>query len=498
MSCRRCRASKSTSFLLLASFLVLLVHGYDFRVTSEGGFYSSIVDDTGEEIGARFQNPVYGPSGTRIGTGQGFGYIFPNNSFIDTPNSGVELLNHNRIFYLEGGTLNVLNEAIVAGDGNYTKYTGGIFQETIVSADPNWVTEVTLIEPLNDTDAEGDQRSITFRVTGEGGFYSPILEGNASQQQQPQQIGQRFQNPVLEGTTSNQRIGTNQGYGFLFPNLNNSDTTIDTDTLLNSNVENFMGNRKFFMDDGSILHVLNEIIVHASGEKYQPYMGGFFQEHVISTDPVYVSEITFNMMMEDPGITTNGDDDNSHMLETEGQQGYHFLVSSEGGFYSPILDVASGEEIGVRFQNIVYDNANDEKVIGIAQGYGFDFPSDPYIEGTVSPGNESQRQFLFQGNRIFYLVDGTINAFNNIIVSATGAYAKYAGGNISNLNYNSDPYYYTKITLIAPSRLVHDDDEKEDDMDSSGTRLLSIKSNYLAEIMLIIVAFSGYGTVSIL
>ena len=121
---------------------------YDFRITSEGGFYDPILDANGMQIGERFQNPVYNSSNARIGTNQGYGFNFPVSTFAPPIAHG------NRLFYLEGGTLDVLNEAIVAASGIYRKYDGGRFKETIVSYNPVFVSEIVLLESDSSTETE--------------------------------------------------------------------------------------------------------------------------------------------------------------------------------------------------------------------------------------------------------------------------------------------------------------------------------------------------------
>ena len=117
---------------------------YDFKITSKGGLYVPIIDpDSGEQIGERFQNPVLDPSGNRIGTNQGYGFNFPPDPDSFTRHAGQS----NRIFYLNGGTLNVFNDVIVHATGIYEPYTGGRFQATIVSQIPDFISEIVLVLP---------------------------------------------------------------------------------------------------------------------------------------------------------------------------------------------------------------------------------------------------------------------------------------------------------------------------------------------------------------
>ena len=79
------------------------------------------------------------PEGNRIGTNQGYAFNFPP----DDANYASRISLSNRIF----GELNVLNEVIVAGNGVYKVYTGGTFNEKIISYEPLYVAEITLIPP---------------------------------------------------------------------------------------------------------------------------------------------------------------------------------------------------------------------------------------------------------------------------------------------------------------------------------------------------------------
>ena len=118
---------------------------------------------SGKQTGERFQNPIYNLDGNRIGTNQGYGFDFPVSYHNLTQG-----WQGNRIFYLEGGTLDVLDEIIVAATGNYSKYAGGMFHEVIVTSDPDWVSEiwVTLHPPSSSSSSPSDDGDGT---TGGGG-----------------------------------------------------------------------------------------------------------------------------------------------------------------------------------------------------------------------------------------------------------------------------------------------------------------------------------------
>ena len=136
---------------------------YDFKlIGGDAGFSDYILDyNTQQEIGNRFQNPVLNPSGKRIGTNQGFRFNFPPDEY--TKNKPFYMAN--RLFQLEDGELNVMNELIVSATGIYTKYLGGYLNETLISSDP-FTSEITLVEKINssasDDATETDETSNTI------------------------------------------------------------------------------------------------------------------------------------------------------------------------------------------------------------------------------------------------------------------------------------------------------------------------------------------------
>eukprot|EP00563_Minutocellus_polymorphus_P018852 CAMPEP_0197722322 /NCGR_PEP_ID=MMETSP1434-20131217/5054_1 /TAXON_ID=265543 /ORGANISM="Minutocellus polymorphus, Strain CCMP3303" /LENGTH=462 /DNA_ID=CAMNT_0043307463 /DNA_START=163 /DNA_END=1551 /DNA_ORIENTATION=+ len=125
--------------------------GYNFRVTAEGGFWEAILAEDGSVIGRRFKNPVYNSSNVRIGTNEGYAFGFPATNI-----TSLKEYNANRKFYVRGGTLDVLNEVIVAASGIYGKYSGGRLEEKVVSESPAFVSEITLVEPtVSETGVQG-------------------------------------------------------------------------------------------------------------------------------------------------------------------------------------------------------------------------------------------------------------------------------------------------------------------------------------------------------
>jgi len=389
------------------------------RLYDTARFYSPLKDGaTGEVIGGMFQDDIYDETGqTRLGTNQGYYFDFPGNysayATNDTDGDSSAYSNANLILFLEEGEIHMMNDAIVSGTGIYERFTGGHMREDIVTSDPKYTAFFTLFEPENTTDQESDNEgefaTETLRVVSEGGYYFPII-GNTTGESE--QIGQKFENPVFEGN-STERIGINLGYSFDFPIL----------PVLQKHYYN--GNRRFFLKDG-LMDVLNEVIVRATG-RYEKYTGTLFSERVISMDPSFVSEVTLS--------TTKADSTADGEVMTP-NEGYDFLVTSQGGFYDPIEDPDSGEQVGERFQNPVMDPSGDR--IGINQGYGFNFPPDP----------ANYTRALAQGNRIFYLNEGTLNVFNDFIVHATGIYESYTGGRFHETIISNNPDFVSQIKLI--------------------------------------------------
>ena len=75
-------------------------------------------------------------------------------------------------------------------------------------------------------------------------------------------------------------VGINQGYS------------------LSTNQLNFTTNKVFFLTDGSIISVINNIFILSATGNYQKYTGGTLYEKVIQLDPDYVSEITLTNCTE--------------------------------------------------------------------------------------------------------------------------------------------------------------------------------------------------------
>ena len=417
------------------------------RLNDTARFYSPIKDGaTGEVIGGMFQDDVYDETGqTLLGTNQGYYFDFPGNyssayaaNVTDGDSSAYS--NANLILFLEEGEIHMMNNAIIAGTGIYKRFTGGHMREDIVTYDPEYSAFFTFFEPENTTDQESENEdefaTETLRIVSEGGYYFPIIDNTTGESKH---IGQKFENPVFEGDATEQ-IGTNQGFGFDFPIL----------PVLQKH--NYNSNRRFFLKDG-LMDVLNEVVVRATG-RYEKYTGTLFSERVLSADPSFVSEVTLSTIKADP--TADGE----VMTPNEG---YDFSITSQGGFYAPIVDPDSGEQVGERFQNPVTDPIGDR--IGINQGYGFNFPPDP----------ANYTRTLAQGNRIFYLRKGTLNVFNDVIVHATGIYEPYTGGRFHESIVSYNPDYVAEITLVKDdSDLVTYEDEEEEEEEEEDSASSSV------------------------
>ena len=246
-------------------------------------------------------------------------------------------------------------------------------------------------------DSAETESTETLRVEAEGGYYFPITENGTGEEH----IGQKFENPVFSwdgNSTDAQRIGTNQGFGFDFP-------------IIDDGIIFYNGNRRFLMREGS-MDVFNEVVVRATG-KYKKYTGTLLSERVVSPDPSWVSEVTLsNAAASEHGAQASP-------ASSDATDGYDFAITSENGFYAPVTDPNTGEQIGERFQNPVTDRGGDR--VGTAQGYGFDFPADP--SGFARP--------VARGNRAFYLGGGELDVFNEVVVRASGGYSEYTGGRAS-------------------------------------------------------------------
>uniref|UniRef100_A0A7S0ALX4 Uncharacterized protein n=1 Tax=Minutocellus polymorphus TaxID=265543 RepID=A0A7S0ALX4_9STRA len=134
---------------------------YDFRITGEGGFFQYITDGDGNQIGARFLNPIFDADDNRVGTNQGYTYYFPPDTgftigAIEEAQSAYAAASFpTRTFYFKDGTITFVNEAIVAASGAYEKYyspSAGTIREVITSNNP-YEAKFLLLEPDDATSA---------------------------------------------------------------------------------------------------------------------------------------------------------------------------------------------------------------------------------------------------------------------------------------------------------------------------------------------------------
>ena len=377
------------SFAIITSFLRYFALAYDFTVTSKGGFYESITDmSTGEQIGELFQNPAINPDGKRIGTSQGFAYNFATDSSPD-------YANRNWIFFLDDGIIQVMDQTIVSGSGSYEKYTNGRVEQRIQSVDPEYISEITLVEPtadsnkhhdeITDGDDDGDDNTVyTFRITKDGGYDNPLSAG-----------GIMFQSPILvqNATTGlweqQDNNSQDQGFGYMF----SGDSY--TEMYKENSMSRMIANRIFFLPDGE-LTVLNDAIVQGRG-KYAKYTGGTLNEAMISLMP-YVAEITLLKKHDEKEPV---DTLNSGII----------TFALEAGESESITNGDDSSIIGMKIQGAVFNKAAR---IGTMLSYYYSFPNPAGV--------------IANGNRNLLLEDGTVTIFNDAIVGATGAYVDYNGG----------------------------------------------------------------------
>ena len=299
-----------------------------------------------------------------------------------------------------------------------------------ISHDP-YIAEISLFESSVTNEDQTVLDEVTFRITGEGGASTPIIGEEGK-------IGQVFQNPIIH---DGNQIGSDQGYGFDFP----TDPYI-SDTPAYSEIDFVMGNRLFFFDDGNQMTVLNTLVVEGSGP-YAKFKGSYFNQTIIEGHPNFVADMT---------LTVDVDDEEGIEMYIPSEGTYHFKITSDGGFYAAINN-PEGAQIGERFQNPVYNSAGER--IGTNQGYGFNFPPDEYTRA------------IAQGNRIFYLIGGTLNVFNDVIAGATGKYRAYKGGRFSEKIVSYNPVFESEITLVLPASGDKSDlsNEATEDSDEGGS-----------------------------
>ena len=109
-------------------------------------------------------------------------------------------------------------------------------------------------------------------------------------------------------------------------------------------------------------------------------------------------------------ITSNGNKNNNHMANalpfTLIINNTLSLGEDSASYYSPIRDEVTGEVIGNKYQNLVYDCESyyDCEFVGIDQGYDF------FFENVTN----------YNYNDVIYFIDGetTMTLIDNYIVAA--------------------------------------------------------------------------------
>ena len=148
-------------------------------------------------------------------------------------------------------------------------------------------------------------------------------------------------------------------------------------------------------DSDETILIFNDVIVYATG-KYSQFVGPVVEDVVPVSDqqPYFIVDMTLSKSTtpttQNPPSDNDDDDD-----DNDGS--YDFIIKSEGGFFSDINDVLTGDPIGSRYQNPILDL--NGKQIGTNQGYGFNFPV-PGAEFNVSinPWQENRRLFFNDGS----------------------------------------------------------------------------------------------------
>lgn len=383
-----------------------------------------------------------------MGTARGFGFLTASTSWTLLPSLS-DIMNTNRQFFIENGDqLDLHNNVIVAASGEYARYTGGsVVQKEVVTNDGDYEIEMTLVEPLPDVEEEESDETLTLRYTSEGGYYNPFLAVN-----EPfEQIGEAFQNPIYNDTNTSlsSRVGTNQGFGYVFPNV-----------TFNPTLSPFQGNRKFILDDGE-MDMFNQVVLGGTGP-YRKFIGTQFIQDIISPDPNWVATATFSTATEPSSTPIIPQEEEGEVVsDNDVKPTYDFkLVGGDAGFSDFILDYNTKQEIGNRFQNPVLDPSGNR--IGTNQGFRFDFPPDEYTKNKP----------FYMANRFFQLEDGELNVMNEVIVLGTGIYSKYTGGYLNETLISVNPFETEIILVEKSSSSVTDDDMEIDETPNNGEEVV--------------------------
>ena len=453
--------------------------------------------DAVEVIGVLYQDVIYDNQGNRLERAIGQGYS------IYSKEEGQQ--NYNNVYHFQDddgtiSTMNVFNEYIMSANGTYAQYSGGTISFNILTYDPAYIAEVTLVEPPplpspTTTDADADE-TMTLRITDEGGWNKrinhddPVVEDDDNIEldvdggRDGAVIGMRFQDNVIDTDgTNNTVIGINTGFMYEFPKLDGIDTNWNTNRQITMRDNDGDG------DTDETILIFNDVIVYATG-KYSQFVGPFVEDVVPVSDqqPYFIADMTLSKSTTSTTTqnlpSDNDDDDNDGS--------YDFIIKSEGGFFSDINDVLTGDPIGNRFQNPILDRNGNR--IGVRQGFGFHFPM-PGAEFNVSihPSQENRQLFFTDGS--------SMGVFNNYIVLATGNYTKYQGGQLSENVISMNPSWVAEVTLIPPKTTTNTDnnndsneeegDKEKQEEEAPSSSSVFVKYNHYS-FMVTAAAFYGY------
>ena len=304
--------------------------------------------------------------------------------------------------------------------------------------------------------------TLIINNTVDGSFYAPILDEVTQEW-----IGEKYQDLVYDKETGI-FLGINQGYAFNFDDDSKSNIGglplpppyISNDVVYLQDRGGGGGG-----DGSDVIVFLNDYIVLATGEQFGSYMGGHVEEIVLQSDPVYISELVLTeppsrpLPLQGEDSDGEGDDANASVVNLNSTTSFH--ITSEGGFYFQVSqpaaaqpDTGTTEQIGQLFQNPAFvpqvdNNApnvsiTNDTVIGINQGYSYQFPNEALIPDV--PGLTGMSENIM-GNRYFVLDEGNIIVINEAVIHGSGIYSKYSGTSLVEQVLSTDPNWVSKITL---------------------------------------------------
>ena len=249
------------------------------------------------------------------------------------------------------------------------------------------------------------------------------------------QIGQVFQYIITNPDNSSDIIGDIKGNSFIFPQDN---FTSDVLGLSLSEQILAVGISEFNIeggDNGGTLSLVDENIVHATGNLLK-YVGGRVSEwNVIATDPHHVTEVT---------IIPEKDETNNDEKEV-GPSSFRF--TNEDGFLEPMRIGDNGTMLGERFRDSVYDTETNIR-IGTSQGFAFNFPKSLVPSWAMLQGKDSLPNIAIKN---VFFDDGTIDILNYLVVGATGAYSQYVGWIYNETVVSINPFM-ADVKLVEPSK----------------------------------------------